>query len=92
MIEHPAPAPGAAVPAERLAGQAVAAWRLRDRARAAARARPGHPAPLALAGQAASLALAAQWFAREPPGTQQHAEPLVRARLRALNTELEHLQ
>ena len=92
MIEQPAAAPGTAAPAERLAEEATAAWRLRDRARAAARARPGHPAPLALAGQAAALALAAQWFAREPPGTQQHAEPLVRARLRALNNEMEHLQ
>ena len=40
----------------------------------------------------ATLALAAQWFTREPPGTQRHAEPLTRARLRALTTELETLE
>lgn len=75
-----------------LAEQATAAWNLRDRARAVARQRPGHPSPLAVADQAAALALAAAWFAREPPPTQRHAEPLTRARLRALTTELETLE
>lgn len=75
-----------------LAEQATAAWNLRDRARAVARQRPGHPSPLSVADQAAALALAAQWFTREPPGTQRHAEPLTRARLRALTTELETLE
>lgn len=75
-----------------LAAQSAAAWNLRDRARAVARRRPGHPSPLAVADQAAALALAAAWFAREPPTTQQHAEPLTRARLRALTTELEKLE
>lgn len=64
---------------------------IQGRASAAARNRPGHPAPLAVADQAAALALSAEWFARETPGTMHHALPLVRARLRALNTELEPL-
>lgn len=75
-----------------LADQAAAAWRIRDRARLIARQRPGHPSPLSVAEQAAALALAAQWFTREPPATQRHAEPLTRARLRALTTELETLE
>lgn len=89
--DHRTAPPGAPL-ADRLADQAAAAWNLRDRARAVARQRPGHPSPLSVADQAAALALAAQWFAREPPGTQQHAEPLTRARLRALTTELETLE
>lgn len=75
-----------------LSEQAAAAWSLRDRARLIARQRPGHPSPLAVAEQAAALALAAAWFSREPPATQRHAEPLTRARLRALTTELETLE
>lgn len=89
--DHRTAAPGAPL-ADRLADQAAAAWNLRDRARAVARQRPGHPSPLSVADQAAALALAAAWFAREPPGTQRHAEPLTRARLRALTAELEKLE
>lgn len=74
-----------------LAQMAADARTVQGRASAAARDRPGHPAPLAVADQAAALALSAEWFARETPGTMQHATPLVRARLRALTTELEHL-
>jgi hypothetical protein len=72
-----------------LRGMASDARDLRDRARALDRRRPGRPGPVALAEQAGSLALAAEWFARESPGTIRHATPLVSARLRALTNRLE---
>lgn len=77
--------------AETLNALAEDARTLRDTAAASSRSRPGHPVPLALADQAAALALAAAWLARESDGTMHHALPLVRARLRALTHELENL-
>ena len=71
---------------------AADARRMAAAADAAARQRPGHPSPLAVANHARALALAAAWFTRESPGTMHHALPLVRARHRAITTELETLQ
>lgn len=79
-------------PAGTLAALAAAARDLQDAADRAVAARPGHPSPLAVSLQADQMAQAARWFIRESPGTQHYAAPLIRARLRAISTELEQLE